>query len=182
MQQTMSAQLVAVTAALLVFQTPAGAEWHDQSGNLPGLTSGKSIAIWSAALGGGVVGGVLLYRKLHGRNPSEVEMPGALAFSDSRTAGLVIRNNGKMPVSISELVVQKGGYEVNPETAAPILVRAGQSIQVPVTMKSGGDGRLHVTYIESGRERTNVVKLSGKPAPYAYRQTPAVAQSQARVQ
>jgi hypothetical protein len=157
-----SKRIAALTVTLLLSNGVARAAWNDRSGELPGLHSGKSIAIWSAALGGGAVGGLLLYKKLRGGNPSEVEFPGALSFSGGSTVSLLIRNRGKAPISISELAVHGRGFEVG-DTATPILVRAGESVEVPVTMNSGGGARLHVTFVESGRERTSVVKLSGKP-------------------
>ncbi|MFN0102578.1 MAG: hypothetical protein ACKV2U_10870 [Bryobacteraceae bacterium] len=140
--------------------------WVSQAGQLPGLHSGKSIAIKTALLGGAVVGGLLVYRHYHRRGPAtKVEMPARLGFSGSNAAGLVIRNNGAAPISVSELTVQGGGFEVTPEAPMPLLVRAGSSVEVPVKMKSGGGARLQVTFIEGGRERTSVVKLEGKPEP-----------------
>lgn len=61
----MHRSLVALIAALLlVVPRSADAAWHGRSGDLPGLVSGKNIAITFGVIGGGAVGTILLVRHI----------------------------------------------------------------------------------------------------------------------
>jgi hypothetical protein len=72
-----SSALAVSGVLLLAWVRPAAASW--QRTELPGMTSGKSIAITAGAIGGGVVAGYLLYKKFRGgAAASRLEVPQSL--------------------------------------------------------------------------------------------------------
>jgi hypothetical protein len=78
MSKTARASITAcVVLGIMVGLAPARveADWDDRSGSLPGITSGKSVAILSAAVGAAVVTLYLLKKKSNADKPAEPVQP-----------------------------------------------------------------------------------------------------------
>jgi hypothetical protein len=142
---------------------PINAAWRDRSGELPGMESGKSIAITAAVIGGGAVGGFLLYKKFRGP-ASKLETPGTMEFSGAGEKLLVVQNKGNSPISISEVSFQSDRFELAAPLKTPAIISAGSVLELPIRMTRPGSAsaRVQFTYIENGKERTKFVTLRGK--------------------
>ena len=154
-----------LTIAAIAGTHPASAAWRDQSGQLPGLVSGKSIAITAAAIGGGAVGALILFKKLHHKDAAtNLEAPASLSIVGTET-NLVLRNRGRNPISLSAADFKGRGFEFTTPPRFPVVVRSNNTAEIPVRMTSGGAARLELTYIEDGKQHTRTVRLRGASGP-----------------
>ena len=145
---------------------PSAAVWHDQSRDLPGMVSGKSIALTAGLIGGGVAG-LILFSKLHKRGPeSQLELPRLLEFSGTGERVLAIHNRGSRPVNIGVLEVQGDEFELVTVPRTPAILSPGAALEVPIRMTSNqrAKGRIRVSYVEDGKSRNAAVTLRGQPA------------------
>lgn len=152
-----------LTFALLAASRPATAAWPNQSGNLPGMVSGKSIAITAAAVGGAAVAALLLLRKYHKPKATTLDVPDRLSL-DRGEARLVLRNRGQSTVSVSGVALKGKGFDLPRAVSTPAVVTPGGTLEIPVRMKEGGSARMELTYVENGKQYRRSVAIRGKAA------------------
>jgi hypothetical protein len=147
-----------VTGLLLASQ-PARAAWHAQQ--LPGLHSGKSVAITAIAIGGGAIGGLLLYKKFRGGGATAMEIAREVRFNDAGEMPLPIHNKGQNAVSIREVTLSGTGFALAVPLETPLVVSANRRFDIAIRMNqdAAAKGTLRITYVENGKERNAVVTL-----------------------
>lgn len=151
--------IATLTIAVIAGSHPAAASWPNQSNQLPGLESGKSIAITAAAIGGGAVGALILYKKLHHKDAlTNLVVPDRLNLEGSEGT-LVLRNRGPNAISLSEADFKGHGFEFPTALKLPVLVRANNNAEIPIRRTGAGKARLELTYIEDGKSHTRTVTL-----------------------
>jgi hypothetical protein len=152
-------RVVAVIAAasmltVLVPQTGRAA-WDDRSGQLPGISSAKSAIILGAAIGGGLV--AFGYLKKRGEYPLDVV--DKLEFvADSVSEAVVLTNNGKETLTLSELRFDTAGFET--AVSVPTRIEPGQEFEIMVHRnmeRTGKDkkAKLFLTALRAGGKSVN---------------------------
>ncbi len=147
----MRKMIAMLTVVVIAGSHPVAASWNNQSGQLPGLVSGKSIAIIAAA-GGGAVAALLLYKRHHKQPETALEIPARLSC-DGGKGVLVVRNRGQSPISLSDAVFKGKGFEFQEGLKTPVLLGAGNTTEIAIRMTRSGEARLELTYVESGKQR-----------------------------
>jgi hypothetical protein len=139
----------------------AEAVWHQQE--LPGLVSGKSIALL-AIVGGGAIAGLFILARHKGANRVALDVQVPRFEEQSRQAQqeqiVGITNRMKVPVSIKDISVESGTSSFSVAAPAlPLTVAPGERVAIPVRYTSGGDrkGGLRIV-VTSARTRNDVVK------------------------
>src|ERR1019366_7479014 len=162
----MQKMITALAIVIIAGSHPAAAAWRDQSNQLPGLVSGKKIAIMAAAVGGGAVCALIVFKKLHHKDAvTNLEVPANLSVEGS-AATLVLRNRGRNAISLSVADIKGRGFDFTTPLKLPVLVRANNGAEIPISMTGGGKARLELTYIEDGKQHTRTVALRGNsPGP-----------------
>jgi hypothetical protein len=156
----MQKTITILTIVMIAGSHPAAAAWHSQSDQLPGLVSGKSIAI-TAAIGGGAVTALILFKKLHHKDAvTSLDVPAKLNIEGSE-ATLVLRNRGRNVISLTEADFKGRGFEFTTPLKLPVLVRANNGAEIPIRMTGAGTAQLELTYIEDGKRHTRTVTLRG---------------------
>jgi hypothetical protein len=114
------------------------ASWRDNSGNLPGLVSGKRIAILAMALGGAVTGAVILLKRKGGKEVKMGIQPPrfntvAVGKSEQKTVG--VTNLMDDSITIKEISVQgqSATFSLADARQTPFIVAPGEQVGINVT-------------------------------------------------
>ena len=135
--ESMQKMISLLTIAAIAGSHPAAAAWHDQSGQLPGLVSGKSIAITAAAVGGGVVAAAILFKKFHHKDEATNLVAPASLNMEGSEATLVLHNRGRSAISLSAADFKGRGFEFTAPLKLPVVVHPNNNTEIPVRMTGG---------------------------------------------
>ena len=156
------ARVVIFTLLLTLSSGAAFAKW-DSPGNLPGITSNKTV-ILTGVIGGGVIA-ALLFHKHRSDNKlrtSPFQAPQEVKFtSTDRSLNLPLTNRGEQTLSVSEIGFFGGsGFTTGLSTPVTIPPKGEINLQVDRTGNSAKKSRLSLTALTpEGKSITRDVKL-----------------------
>jgi hypothetical protein len=146
--------VVVLALVITSMPQPAKADYVDKSGSLPGIVSGKTVAIAGAAVGVGV--GLLIFyivKKKKGTPHVRLDTPPA-KFTDvvaGQQAKEIVRVTNHMndPVTVKAISVddKSGALAIGDAKQVPFTLAPGEPFEIPVTVSShdgGGKGRLRI--------------------------------------
>jgi hypothetical protein len=167
-----SVLVVALLAAAA--PTPAKAAFKDMSGSLPGFAS--KGALIGAGVGAGVLVGLLVYYKLHHKDSLKLVLrhdAGRFADLPSGQAAertVPISNEMSVPVTITSIAVDDtaGCFKFPTPPAFPLPLAAGEPLNLPVTISTGGRScsariRIVATSPKFKKDGVAILKLSYGP-------------------
>lgn len=162
-----------VIAAVLATVAPQHlkASWRDNSGNLPGMESGKSIAILAVAAGGAVAATFFLLKRKGGKDVKmRVEAPrfDAVAAGQPQQKIVSITNLMDDPITIKEVSIhaQSGEFSLADSRQTPFTVGPGEQVGVAVTCtrvrdnSSKGQMRIVASSPKTKKDTIQQVQLS----------------------
>lgn len=163
--QTRSRTKAVVAALVLTTITgTASAKWADQSGSLPGLTSGTTIGLVAGLAGGGVAA-LVYFKKHHHPKAMPVEIPAKISFGASATDSTLTIKAKDEAVNFAEMSVHGKGFAVDgggPEL--PLLLKPGQPVELKITRAPGSSrGEVDLTFLDNaGKSHSTAVALQAQ--------------------
>ena len=158
-------------AALIVTLMPkeASARWHDMSGSLPGLVSGKSILLLAIA-GGAAVAGMIVWSKRKGRTSVQLQIQpprfNQVAVGESDRQSVGITNLMGDPITIKEVALEgkATSFSLTEARQVPFTVAPGERVEIPIhyapRANGGSNGRVRIV-ATSPRVQKATVKVVG---------------------
>jgi hypothetical protein len=148
------AQVLVLALIVASLPAPVKAQFQDKSGSLPGIISGKTVAIVGVAVGVGA--GLLIFylvKKKKGAPHVKLDTPPA-KFTDvvaGQQAKEIVRVTNHMndPVTVKAISVddKTGALAIGDAKQVPFTLAPGEPFEIPVTVSSRdgeGKGRLRI--------------------------------------
>lgn len=148
------AQVLVLTLIVPLLPSAAEAKYTDNSGNLPGIVSGKTVAIAGAAIG--VAGGLLIFylvKKKRGGTLVKLETPPVkindVVPGQPTKQTVPVTNIMSAPVTVKAVTVDdKSGVLTIDARQAPFTLAPGEKFEIPMTLSaSNGGGKARVRIV-----------------------------------
>lgn len=162
-----------VIAVMLTTAMPKNlaASWRDNSGNLPGLVSGKTIAILAITLGGAAAGAVILLKR-QGRKEVKMRIQpprfATVAVGQSEQKTVSVTNLMGDPITIKEVSVESESatFSLADARQTPFTVAPREQVGINVTYSpdsgnpSKGQLRIVASSLKTKKDTIKQVPLS----------------------
>jgi hypothetical protein len=147
------AHILILAVVISAAPTVGKAAWRDQSSSLPGLTSGKVVAL--ALVGLGAVVGLVVYIKVRGKGDVKLKVDAPSAkFKDvvkgqstKKTVPVTNLMNESLTVKSLNIKDNSGAFTMENARQVPFTLAPGETFEIPVMLspkKNSGKAQLQI--------------------------------------
>jgi hypothetical protein len=160
-------QVLIVVLLIAAFPIAGKAAWRDQSDSLPGMMSGKQVAIAVAGTVGAIVAVMFIFHKGFAKPHAPFTLTpkkpdwGMVKIGDQKMQEIVILNDGKNQISFVSASISGEAFSMGTTPAAGSSLKPGETIHLQVSAKpvhTGNQKGMLTLVFKDGKGKDRVKK------------------------